>query len=73
MTDFSAMAPGERCEDMEGSPPDPERCRGPADLGKLHHDEEDDIWYECVFDSRRGVYTWAILPPVEESGSAGQA
>jgi hypothetical protein len=45
--------------------PDPEDCAGPADVGQVYHDAESDIWYECVFEPRRGVYTWTILPPVE--------
>ncbi len=49
--------------------PDPEECREPADVGKLHHDGDQDIWYECFFDKRKGVYTWAIVPSTE--GLAG--
>lgn len=48
---------------VEGSGPDPDECRGPTDVGKMYHDEEQDIWYECVFDQRKAVYTWTILPP----------
>lgn len=29
----------------------------------MYHDEEQDIWYECVFDQRKKVYAWTILPP----------
>lgn len=46
--------------------PDPEACRGEGDLGKLHHNAKDDVWYEGSFDPRRSVYTWAILPPTDE-------
>lgn len=42
--------------------PKPDGCRGPSDVGKIHHDERD-IWYECAFDERKRVYTWTILPP----------
>src|SRR2546422_7668414 len=48
---------------VRASLPNPDDCRGAADVGKLHHDQERDIWYECVFDQRKNVYTWAILPP----------
>jgi hypothetical protein len=47
----------------EGSIPDPDECREPADVGKIYHDAAQDIWYECVFDRRKQVYTWTILPP----------
>jgi hypothetical protein len=50
---------------VTGREPDPQECSGPKDAGKIHHDEEHDIWYECVLDRRRGAYTWAIVPPVE--------
>jgi hypothetical protein len=46
--------------------PDPAACRGPDDLGKVEHDAETDIFYECSFDARHGTYVWAIVPPVEE-------
>ena len=39
-------------------------CVGPADVGKLHHDEVSNTWYECFWDERHGVYTWVIVPPV---------
>lgn len=29
----------------------------------MHHDEDTDIWYECVWDRRTEVFTWAALPP----------
>jgi len=48
---------------VKGPGPDPDECRGPTDVGEIHHDEEQDIWYECVFDQRKAVYTWTILPP----------
>lgn len=50
---------------VQGSTPDQTECRGSADVGKIHHDEDADVWYECVFDPRRQVYTWAIVPRVE--------
>jgi hypothetical protein len=43
--------------------PSPAECRGPEDVGRLFHDEERDIWYECIFDQRKQVFTWTILPP----------
>lgn len=43
--------------------PNPDECKEPEDLGKIFHDEEHDIWYECVFDQRNKVFTWTILPP----------
>ena len=46
----------------------PDECRGPTDVGKMYHDEERDVWYECVFDQRKAVYTWTILPPGESTG-----
>jgi len=46
--------------------PDPRECRGSGDIGKLHHDVEQDIWYECVHDERTGVFTWTILPPADD-------
>ena len=45
--------------------PDPNACRGKEDVGRLEHDEENDIWYECSYDSRRDVFTWAIVPPID--------
>ena len=45
--------------------PDPDSCRGPGDVGRLEHDEENDIWYECSYDSRNDIYTWAIVPAVD--------
>jgi hypothetical protein len=47
----------------ERAEPSADKCRGPEDLGQLFHDKESDIWYECVFDNRKRVYTWTILPP----------
>jgi hypothetical protein len=48
----------------EGHPsPSPDECQGPEDVGKLFHDQERDIWYECIFDQRKQVFTWTILPP----------
>jgi hypothetical protein len=46
-------------------PPDSEECRNSSDLGRLYHDSERDIWYECEFDRRHGVFTWVILPPTD--------
>jgi len=43
--------------------PSPDQCQGPEDVGKLFHDEGADIWYECIFDKRKHVFTWTILPP----------
>jgi hypothetical protein len=45
----------------------PTRMRADSadDVGKLHHDEQRDVWYECVYDPRKRVYTWAILPPAD--------
>lgn len=45
--------------------PNPQDCRGPQDVGRLQHDEENDIWYECSHDPRRDIYTWAIIPPAD--------
>jgi hypothetical protein len=45
--------------------PDPNDCRGPDDVGRLQHDEHEDIWYECSYDPRRDVFVWVIVPPVE--------
>ena len=47
-------------------PPDPDGCTGMNDVGSLHHNLAGDVWYECVFDSRRTVVTWAIIPAGEE-------
>ena len=47
-------------------PPDPARCQSQDDLGRLHHDEVHDIWYECRWDPSNRVYTWAILPPFDD-------
>jgi hypothetical protein len=35
-------------------PPDSDECRNSSDLGRLYHDSERDIWYECEFDRRHG-------------------
>lgn len=43
--------------------PDPKECKGPDDVGKVAYDAERDIWYECVYDKRKKVYTWVIVPP----------
>lgn len=43
--------------------PRPEECQEPEDVGKLFHGKERDVWYECVFDRRKQVFTWTILPP----------
>jgi hypothetical protein len=48
-----------------GGIPDPNECRGPSDVGKVHYNETDDIWYECVYDKRRDVVTWAIVPSTD--------
>lgn len=44
-------------------PPEPGGCKGYADLGKLYFDEDASIWYECVFEKRWRIFTWAALPP----------
>ncbi len=54
----------EQDEPLRGAAPDPDECRGPADVRKIHHDGEQHIWFECVFEPRRGVYTWTIVPLV---------
>jgi len=51
---------------VRASLPAPDDCRGAVDVGKLHHDEEPDIWYECVFDQRKNVSRWTILPPGDD-------
>lgn len=43
-------------------PPDPATCAARDDVGRLHHNRSQDIWYECIFDSRRDIVTWAIIP-----------
>lgn len=53
---------------MGSGPPDPGSCLGSADVGNIYHDEADDIWYERVHDTRRGVITWAIVAPTEAPG-----
>ncbi len=45
------------------SPPPRDGYASDEGVGKLHHQVPDDVWYECVFDSRRREYTWSILPP----------
>jgi hypothetical protein len=45
--------------------PDPRACQGPEDVGRLEHDEENDIWYECSYDPRENTYTWMIILPVD--------
>jgi len=47
-------------------PPEPAECTHAGDLGKMHHDSLHEIWYECVYDTRRELYTWTILPPNED-------
>jgi hypothetical protein len=49
--------------ERELAAPSASECQGPADVGKLHHDSDRDVWYECVFDARAQMYTWTILPP----------
>ncbi len=34
---------------------------GPEDVGKVVHDEERNVWYECVFDKQKQVFTWVIF------------
>jgi hypothetical protein len=52
--------------DTAANPPDPTRCQSSEDVGRLHHDETLDVWYECFWDTRHRVYCWAIVPPVDE-------
>jgi hypothetical protein len=47
------------------NPPDPRACVQESDVGKLHHDSFDDVWYECMFDRSGREYTWVILPPAD--------
>ena len=37
-------------------PPDPRRCATTADEGSLHHNTQDDIWYECA--RRQNRHPW---------------
>lgn len=55
-----------RLSESDGPPPPPGQCKDATDVGRIHHDEIADIWYECAFDDRRRVYTWVILPPGDE-------
>jgi hypothetical protein len=41
-------------------------CRTLDDVGSLHLNRSGRVWYECVFDARRDLITWAILPPTDE-------
>ena len=50
-------------DDPPADLPRAEDCTGEGDLGRLHHDAHRDIWYECIFDSRRSMYTWSAIPP----------
>jgi hypothetical protein len=51
--------------------PNPQDCCEPSHVGRLHHDTEEDVWYECVSDERRGgMITWVALPPDDVVGSA---
>lgn len=43
--------------------PDPGKCRSRSDVGRLHHDTDKDIWYECIFEPHRKVFIWTTLPP----------
>lgn len=54
-----------RVRRMQASVPDPGECRDAGDVGKVRHDPEQDLWYECIFEPRKRVYTWVILPPVD--------
>lgn len=51
---------------VEPVQPDPDECSGPDDLHKTYFDEDLRIWYECMFDPRRQVFTWSALPTNEE-------
>lgn len=35
-------------------------------MSAIYHDRLVDTWYECMLDKRKRVFTWAILPPVDE-------
>lgn len=66
MTEAAGHAGGQlRGQAAQGSAPAKDECQGPADVGTIHHDEDQDIVYECVFDPRRRIYTWTIVPPVD--------
>ena len=65
MSEAASAESQSRGHAVQGSAPNPGECRSHADVGKIHHDEAEDIWYECVFDPRRRVYTWTIVPPVD--------
>jgi hypothetical protein len=49
----------------DGQPP-AEQCATNQDVGRLHYNTADDIWYECFCDERHGVFTWAVIPLVDE-------
>src|SRR5271166_779502 len=42
-------------------PPEAAQCTGVEDVGSVHHDTVEDVWYECVLDRRRNLFTWSIL------------
>jgi len=44
-------------------PPPEEDCACDADIGRVHFNHRDEVWYECMRDPRTSVTTWAILPP----------
>ncbi len=56
---------------VSDGPPEPASCTSADDIGRLHHNETDDVWYECVFESRRRVYTWTMLPPADDAHDEG--
>lgn len=58
------MTPSSPASSGEG-PPEAGACEGASDVGQLYHNQTDDIWYECVFDPRHSVFTWAITPSTE--------
>jgi hypothetical protein len=59
-------SPRQRCEE-----PSTNDCRGPADLEKLHYDDETDTWYECMLNQRHDQYTWVIIPAPDDGGRTG--
>lgn len=40
-------------------------CSGPEDVGKLEYNGDQDVWFECLFDTVSGEYLWVIIPPKE--------
>ncbi len=46
--------------------PPAEDCAQASEVGRVHFDEVNDIWYECMHDKRRDVISWVIVPSNEE-------